>query len=93
MFNFTVFVSFIINKFVLPFISNMSLMLDENNGKRWSTTRFGSIFFVYPAITYVFIMDSLKNGLDWENMTVYGLLVIAPRTISNILSAKHTPPK
>lgn len=71
------------------FINNISLMLDEDDGKRWSTTRFGTVFFMFPAVTYSFIVDSLEKGLQWETMVCYGLLMSAPRTIVKILTAKY----
>jgi hypothetical protein len=70
-------------------LENISYMLDEDDNKRWSTTRFGTVFFMFPAVTYVFIVDSLEKGLQWENMICYGLLISAPRTIVKVLNAKY----
>jgi hypothetical protein len=73
------------------FLVNVGASLREMNSDKWSLTKVGILFFLYPAITVVFMFDAFKNGrMEWLNASVFATAIVAPRAISQIIIARFT---
>jgi|JI10StandDraft_1071094.scaffolds.fasta_scaffold03428_22 hypothetical protein len=77
------------------FLEKIDLMLTEQakNDKyvSWSSTKIGIFFFLYPVSSFCLIYDTyINNHLDWLNLAVYGIAIVSPRALSNLVSMKIT---
>jgi hypothetical protein len=80
-------------KFIKIFFEKIDLMLteDKRNEKyvSWSSTKIGIFFFLYPVSSFCLIYDTYINAhLDWINLSIYGLLIVSPRALSNIVALR-----
>ena len=79
------------------FLEKIDLMLTEtkSNDKytSWSSTKIGIFFFLYPVSSFCLIYDTYINThLDWMNLAIYGLLIVSPRALSNIVALRLGQP-
>ena len=64
---------------------------NKSNDLKWSSSKLAIFLFLYPTATFCLIYDTIVNNrLDWVNLGVYGILIISPRALSNLVTIKLT---
>jgi hypothetical protein len=75
---------------IYPVIHRFDEMFMEGNSPtRWSSTKIGTFFVLYPALGYTYILDASKHGMDWMNTIVFTLAVVSPRALNHIVALKQ----